>query len=67
MYLLQNIGMGSDTNLFYYSLVTHESFLREGGQEVRLTTHFCLVLWLKVSGALPLRHSYDFMVRTGTP
>jgi hypothetical protein len=34
---------------------------------VRITTHFYLVLRLQMIGSIPLLHSYDFMVRTGTP
>jgi hypothetical protein len=42
-------------------------FLGEVSQDMRLTTHFCLVLRLKMSGAVSLLHSYDFVARKGTP
>ena len=67
MYLLQNIGMGSDTNHSTIQWLPTSLFLGEGGQDMRLTTHFYLVLRLQMSGALLVVHSYDFMLRKWTP
>jgi len=67
MYLLQNIDMRSDTNLFFHSMVTHESFLWGRWPCWEADHSLISSVRLKMSGALPLLHLYDFVVKTGTP
>jgi len=59
--------MGSNTNRSPIQWSPTCLFLGDCGQDVRLTTHFCLVLRLQMSGAVPVLQSYDFMLRKGTP
>jgi len=67
VYLVQKIDMDSDTNRSPIQWLPTCLFLGECGQDVRLTTHFYLVVRLQMSGAVPVLHSYDFMLRKGTP